>query len=325
MTYNQLNAHAFGPSVISKAHALEDIHEAVNTDMPYTYTAYGVVYAPATSSGRAYHLRPGEIVPIWARQTETATFKTMNLVQMRSWAAVAYEGKLFLANKDPEEQDFIASTTLPGRDSDRLMAPGGRVAVNLLEPFPCGVPFQYTTGVSAPRVFNAMHPQAWASAFLEAPLVLEYDNVASGSIVASTSYRAFPRLRLYAMYDEVSPTTQLTMAGDRSIALPCRALDLPVGFEWAEHVLLEADSGDCTLREAVHEATKVYLETEDLATCMVGLGWEDQVPADVDRPDEVDIMVWRSDFSADDRFASRRMNSTRPLMRLQSGVYQPEM
>ena len=136
-----------------------------------------------------------------------------------------------MADTEPEDQTY--QIDLPAAELERLhpqgkhklMTPGGRIALNVWEDFPCAVPFrQAPIRQMPPRILNAMAPQPWLSIF--------------GNGIVQEDLQA-PTWRLVEMVDQADES-DTPPAGHELLYDPTsngwvitRDLLLPIGFEFA--------------------------------------------------------------------------------------------
>lgn len=320
-TTSQVAAHIVGEAALEHARV---------------YTGFSARFATNAANGDILRatLAPNQVLPMWqlGGSGKHRVWTQVTALQLLAWSAVTYGGKLWLADKDPDKQDYNLAThsqaDLKAKFSsgrDKLMAPGGRVLANIQEDFPCAVPFQHTPPRSQrPKVTNAMTPTSWLSIFGDAAVLdaerpswqlVEIVGVATDESIAIISDR---------LYD---PTTGQWML--------VRPLALPVGFELAEVVLDSIEAAPLTLREVIFRGVEDYLMQNNVTR--VGFAWfDDEGTTDVDgnaipaatihtADNTTRQFVYVHDLDEDNRYDYRRLGSASALRTFQNGGYEPDL
>jgi hypothetical protein len=320
---------------------------------PYVYSSYAVKFGLQMQKDVvAGYLMPGQFVPIWKSVPagSTKTWRRMAAAQIFQWSMVVADKKAWLADLSRDDQyfkvsEFVDSSDQPftgypegpeaGKipsDCSLLMAPGGRVIMNVRGDSPYVAPFKHQERVGADgrwREVDAMAAGAWLRVFAQS-------DVQQG--------QETPKLHLYALApdDTMSGVTMLHCLVSQ-LEQPCLQLELPLTLEYADILLKRSNRPDSVGREQQEELQRkiqrgvdAYLDQvfgKDLPV-MIGIGWADTIQdPDFDvtarHADKTfsNKLLYRQAYEHPDarRFAVRRLRGYDQLSVLRNGRYEPDL
>lgn len=253
--------------------AVDIARRGIQQDYPVDiYSVYAALYGTHASKdgGKQFFiggcLAPRQVVPMWVSSPVGTSDKAVvwtqeTFLQLTQWSAVTRKGVLRLASNEfgpdgkplPRDQDFDALEYLHGDErfktrqphEDLLVAPGGRVRLNVREKFPIIAPFlNPRSGDAHPqRVVNPMSAQAWLDHFGNAQVFgSEHVNMVSGSVEQPQSK---PDFKLVAMDLDDSADAQelydpIHDRMTRCVELP----EIPITLEFAEFIMAAVSGND---------------------------------------------------------------------------------
>ncbi len=331
-----LNSPALQQEVCTNSQVVSQIINDANLDNARVYTGFSARFATGAPNGDILRatLVPNQVVPMWqlGGSGKHRVWMQTTALQLLAWSAVTYGGKLWLADRDPDKQDYnlagdlaaLKAKFVSGRD--KLMAPGGRVLVNVQEDFPCAVPFQHTPlRAQRPKVTNAMTPTSWLSIFGDAA-VLDAER---------PSWQLVEIIGVSANDESSAPDTDRLYDPTTGQWMLVRPLALPVGFELAEMVLDTSETEPLTLREVIFRGVEDYLMQNNVTR--VGFAWfDDEGTTDVDgnaipaatihtADNTTRQFVYVHNLDEDNRYDYRRLGSASALRTFQNGGYEPDL